>query len=308
MNYYYNLISYLYRMKNRARRVKTVTSLPEVEQLLVETQEQNKISPQRALEFARTWFYLPQIDSGIDPMSEAYFTFQKKTYEAFSGKSWGTFDIVAQDDRIMFDNLSELYPYAARDHHLTGSHLQKIGYWISRMQLKREDKIIEFGAGSAELAIFLAQTGFDILPTDISQTYVEMINRKAELLKLSMRSRRVDMAKFEANEKYDVAIFCEAFHHSSNFLELLKNLEKILNPEGRVYLCGEPVTYYPYPWGVRTDGESIWMARQLGWLELGFDKRYFKKLVSSFGWNLQIFANKSIDHAASVICLTRSTR
>jgi SAM-dependent methyltransferase len=172
------------------------------------------------------------------------------------------------------------------------------------MSLKPTDKVIEFGAGSAELAIYLAQTGFNITPTDISQTYVEVIQRKAEFLKLPMKAIRADMAKFNSDEKFDVVIFCEAFHHASNFLDLLENLKKILNPGGRVYLCGEPVTYYPYPWGVRTDGESIWMARNLGWLELGFDRRYFKTLVNSRGWSMEISTNKAIDHAASVITLT----
>jgi 2-polyprenyl-3-methyl-5-hydroxy-6-metoxy-1,4-benzoquinol methylase len=302
---YYHLIKSLYRIKNLRKGVTTVTTLQAVEELLKKTEELNEKSSQKALEFARSWFYLPSINTHIDPVSEEYFSIQKKHYETFSGKSWGTFDIVAQDERIKFNNLADLYPYALKDHQLVGSHLQKIGYWISRMSLKPTDKIIEFGAGSAELAIYLAQTGFNVTPTDISQTYVDVIQQKAGFLRLPMNALRVDMATFNSNEKFDVVIFCEAFHHASNFLGLLENLKKILNPGGRVYLCGEPVTYYPYPWGVRTDGESIWMARNLGWLELGFDRHYFKNLVQSMGFDFSMSANKSIDHAASVICLTR---
>jgi SAM-dependent methyltransferase len=302
---YYRLIRSLYRIKNHRKGVTTVTTLAEVERLLKKTEQLNRTSSQEALEFARSWFYLPNIDTHIDPISDEYFSLQKKNYETFSGKTWGTFDIVAQDERIKFNNLADLYPYALKDHQLVGSHLQKIGYWISRMSLKPSDKIIEFGAGSAELAIYLAQTGFKVTPTDISQTYVDVIQQKAEFLKLPMNALRVDMATFNSDEKFDVVIFCEAFHHASNFLDLLENLKKILNPGGRVYLCGEPVTYYPYPWGVRTDGESIWMARNLGWLELGFDRRYFKTLVNSRGWSMEISTNKAIDHAASVIGLSR---
>jgi SAM-dependent methyltransferase len=301
---YYRLIQSLYHIKNRRKGVTTVTTLPEVERLLEKTEQLSKTSSHKALEFARSWFYMPYVNTRIDPNSDEYFTIQKKNYEIFSGKSWGMFDLVAQDERIEFNNLSDLYPYALKDYRLVGSHLQKIGYWMSRMELKLTDRIIEFGAGSAELAIFLAQTGYNITPTDISQTYVDLIQRKSEFLKLPMNARRIDMSKINSDEKFDVVIFCEAFHHASNFLDLLTNLKKILNPGGRVYLCGEPVTYYPYPWGVRTDGESVWMARNLGWLELGFDRRYFKALVNSLGWSMEVFTNKSIDHAASVIRLT----
>lgn len=302
---YYKFIKTLYWLKNRRKGVKTVDSLAQVEGLLKECEALDQTSPQRALEFARSWFYMPDLGLTGQPNSQEYFDYQKRMYEAFSGKPWGTFDVVAQDDDICFNNLADLYPYALKDYHVVSSHLKKIGYWIGCMDLKPNDKIIEFGAGSAELAIFLAQTGHDILATDISQTYVNLVKKKAEFLKLPLRAAKYDMSQSNSTEKYDVAIFCEAFHHSKNHIDLLENLRNLLNTNGRAYLCGEPITYYPYPWGVRTDGESIWMARKLGWLELGFDKHYFKTLAHSMGFDFKITANKSIDHAASVICLQK---
>jgi len=299
-------IKNIYRLKNLLRGVKTVYSLAAVEDLLRKTEALHKNSPELALKFARSWFYLPSLDFGVDPLSEAYFNKQKKTYEALAGKPWGTFDLVAQDNLAEFNNLGELYPYVTRDNHLVGAHLQKTGYWMSQMNLNVSDKIIEFGAGSGDLATFLSQSGYNILATDISQTYTDVIRRKAEFLKLPMKSTRADMSKFQAKELYDVAIFCEAFHHSSDFLALLEQLKRILTPVGKVYLCGEPITHFPYPWGVRTDGESIWMARRFGWLELGFDKFYFRRLVRSLGWSVSWSYNKAIDHAASVVCLKRN--
>jgi len=303
---YYRFIKNIYRIKNLRRKIQTVTSLSEVEDLLQHTESIHRTSPEQAMNFARTWFYLPKVEENHDPRSEEYIAIQKKNYEAFSGKPWGTFDMVAQDERIKFDSLAGLYPYAAKNNKLVGGHLQRTGYWMSHMQLKAPDRIIEFGAGSAEFATFLSLSGFNVLATDISETYVDVIRRKAQLLNLPLQTERVDMARFQTKDKFDVAIFCESFHHSSNFLSLLDTLKEILAPGGRVYLCGEPITYYPYPWGVRTDGESIWMARRFGWLELGFDKFYFKNLVASAGWRFMSASNKSIDHAASVICLTRN--
>jgi SAM-dependent methyltransferase len=303
---YYKVIKQLYKAKNLRRCVKTVYTLDAVERLLEQTAVINKKSPIEALSFARTWFYLPKIDLDIDPASAEYLARQRQNYETFSGKPWATFEVVAQDERIPFENLSSLYPYSSRDSAIVGSYLQKVGYWISQMNIKPSDKIIEFGAGPAELATLLAQTGYhNILTTDISQTYVDLVQRKASFLKVPMKAARADMAKFDSSEKFDVVIFCEAFHHADDHVGLLERLKNMLNPGGRVYLFGEPVTFYPYPWGVRTDGESIWMARNLGWLELGFDWKYFKHLVTSRGWNLKVSSNKAVNHAASVICLTR---
>lgn len=196
-----------------------MTHIDDLHQLLHQTEVLHKKSPNEALAFARGWFYIPQIDLRLDPLSEEYFQVQKRHYELFSGKSWGTFDLVAQSERIDFHNLGDLYPYAVRDSRLVGAHLQKIGYWISQMDLKTSDRIIEFGAGSAELAGFLSQSGYDILATDISETYVDVIRRKAEFLKLPLKSLRIDMAKISPSATYDVVIFCESFHHSSQFLD-----------------------------------------------------------------------------------------
>ena len=38
------------------------------------------------------------------------------------------------------------------------------------------------------------------------------------------------------------------------------------------------------PWGVRTDGESLWAIRRNGWLELGFQESYFLRMLAHAGW------------------------
>ncbi len=37
------------------------------------------------------------------------------------------------------------------------------------------------------------------------------------------------------------------------------------------------------PWGVRTDGESLWAIRRNGWLELGFHPDYFRQALGRVG-------------------------
>jgi hypothetical protein len=40
-----------------------------------------------------------------------------------------------------------------------------------------------------------------------------------------------------------------------------------------------------YPWGPRLDGLSVWSSRTYGWLELGFDTRYFDAALARTGWS-----------------------
>lgn len=92
------------------------------------------------------------------------------------------------------------------------------------------------------------------------------------------------MLDFTTNVKYDAAVFFECFHHCANHLQLLKNLQNLITDEGLIAFAAEPVTDFPFPWGLRLDGMSIWSIRKFGWLENGFDTSYFMRTLLMLGW------------------------
>lgn len=50
-------------------------------------------------------------------------------------------------------------------------------------------------------------------------------------------------------------------------------------------MAAEPIVdNFPLPWGLRIDGQSLWAIRRNGWLELGFNSRYFRDLLNRHGW------------------------
>jgi hypothetical protein len=93
-----------------------------------------------------------------------------------------------------------------------------------------------------------------------------------------------DMLNFRTEEKYDAAVFFECFHHCSNHLKMLANLHHIIKDDGVIAFASEPITDFPYPWGLRLDGMSVWSIRKFGWLELGFNTSYFLKTLLLMGW------------------------
>jgi len=38
---------------------------------------------------------------------------------------------------------------------------------------------------------------------------------------------------------------------------------------------------------VRLDGQSLYFMRRYGWLELGFQSSYLRRLLSQFGWKME---------------------
>ena len=92
---------------------------------------------------------------------------------------------------------------------------------------------------------------------------------------------RADMLTFFAGERFDAAVFYESFHHCADHLAMLRHLHGIVRPEGAVFFAAEPVQRLEYPWGPRLDGLSVWSSRTHGWLELGFDERYFFEALAA---------------------------
>ena len=92
----------------------------------------------------------------------------------------------------------------------------------------------------------------------------------------------------QVTEPVDAVLFFESFHHCSDHLRLIQALSAAVKEDGRVFFAAEPVTAdFPLPWGLRLDGESLWAIRNFGWLELGFNERYFLQVLTKFGWRVE---------------------
>jgi hypothetical protein len=100
-----------------------------------------------------------------------------------------------------------------------------------------------------------------------------------------------DIDRFE--EKFDCILFFESFHHCENHNLLLSKIERVLKPGGKIVFGAEPITTdFPIPWGLRMDGQSLWAIRKNGWLELGFNRKYFTEALSKLGFFLDYFEGK----------------
>jgi len=99
---------------------------------------------------------------------------------------------------------------------------------------------------------------------------------------------RVDLTLINADflwaettdRRFDAVCFFESFHHCWEFERLLRALHRVLLPGGKVYFGAEPINRdFTVPWGVRLDGESLFVARKWGWMELGFHSDFFEEIA-----------------------------
>jgi hypothetical protein len=90
-------------------------------------------------------------------------------------------------------------------------------------------------------------------------------------------------------------------------MQLLRNLQSLVKDDGFIIFGGEPITdCLPYPWGIRTDGISVWSIRRHGWLELGFQPGYFADVLAKTGWRAETFHSRDVSHM-SVVVARKST-
>ena len=129
----------------------------------------------------------------------------------------------------------------------------------------------------------LATMGVDVTVVEIGEDFVEFLQRQTRHLD-NVTIVHGDMLTFEADEPFDAALFFESFHHCADHQQMLRRLHDIVAPSGQVMFAAEPIDNFPFPWGLRLDGMSLWSTRRYGWLELGFETRYFVEALARNGW------------------------
>ncbi len=218
-----------------------------------------------------------------DPFSESYREWTWSLYRSISGRdSYDTshesspFDVELAHARP--------FPYQSGSLAMVGRDLAARGHLLRCLSDLGPRRVVEFGPGWGNVTTDMVATGLDVTAVEVDENFCRLV---------AARGRgpgrldvvQADMLTFAAGERFDAAIFYESFHHCSDHLAMLRHLHAIVRPGGAVLFAAEPVQRLEYPWGPRLDGLSVWSSRTHGWLELGFDARYFTEALARTGWN-----------------------
>jgi 2-polyprenyl-3-methyl-5-hydroxy-6-metoxy-1,4-benzoquinol methylase len=251
------------------------------------------------------------VDSNFpkDPYSQDYYDAQMKLYLEISEKS--QYSVENERTEFDFEGLKDNpFPYCTKSPTTVGDHLIAQGFLIKTMSLPPHSRIVEFGPGFGNTTLNFTQMGYQVTAVDCEQSYLDLIQYRAEKFSNKVNLVKKDMLEFDSEEKYDAAVFFECFHHCANHIQLLKNLYKITNENGLIAFAAEPIVEgpipaIPYPWGLRLDGMSVWSIRKFGWLELGFDSSYFMRTLLMLGWTPRRYRS-DMSHLADVIIAKKS--
>ena len=222
-----------------------------------------------------------------NPLSDGFRNNVFDLYKKISGRS--SYEVKTEESYLDINEaLYNPYPYQTKSLERVALYHRLLAKLMSMIKLQPGASILDMGCGWGSTSLELAQIGFNVTSLDVNQYFCKLIEKRAKLLKIrNINIINDDFLWIEkTNKKFDAIIFFECFHHCWEFQRLLRNMHKVLNPKGKIYFAAEPITnMFPLPWTLRMDGESLFVIRKHGWMELGFRSDFFSDLLTSTGWH-----------------------
>jgi SAM-dependent methyltransferase len=247
-------------------------------------------SPERAQALLGGFVVAPPEPAPPDPFSDAYGTWTWDLYRRISGRD--AYDTAHEASPFDLERaVVRPFPYETGSLKLVGRDLVARGHVLDTLSKAlptahgpARPRVVEFGAGWGTLTAALVATGLDVTVVELDPKFCALIGEQCANGPGELTVHQGDMLGFATDEPFDAAVFYESFHHCADHLALLERLHDVVRPDGAVLFAAEPVQRLGYPWGPRLDGLSVWSSRTYGWLELGFDTRYFDAALARTGW------------------------
>jgi 2-polyprenyl-3-methyl-5-hydroxy-6-metoxy-1,4-benzoquinol methylase len=142
------------------------------------------------------------------------------------------------DDELMVR--ADRIPFANRE------HVDFLSFAIGELGPLEGRRVLEVGAGSGSLAVWLALQGADVTGIDVSDGILQVAAKRAAVSGVSHRTRFVTCPIEEFDDppaSYDLIIGNNVVHHFDRD-PALANIARLIPPDGRAVFC-EPVLFVP---------------------------------------------------------------
>lgn len=131
------------------------------------------------------------------------------------------------------------------EEYLHGTHWEgKVSKHIGKFlkYLKKGDKILDAGCGTGRNSIYLKERGYDVVGTDLSKVAISRARKAAKDLKIQYKVDSVEKSSFP-DRSFD-KIFCGQVLHAVDFEEAVRELYRILKPDGILFIVMYESTVY----------------------------------------------------------------
>jgi len=152
------------------------------------------------------------VDSNFpkDPYSQDYYDAQMKLYLEISEKS--QYSVENERTEFDFEGLKDNpFPYCTKSPTTVGDHLIAQGFLIKTMSLPPHSRIVEFGPGFGNTTLNFTQMGYQVTAVDCEQSYLDLIQYRAEKFSNKVNLVKKDMLEFDSEENMMRQSFLSVF-------------------------------------------------------------------------------------------------
>jgi 2-polyprenyl-3-methyl-5-hydroxy-6-metoxy-1,4-benzoquinol methylase len=286
----------------KASRVLHTTA--ELDATLAEAQRAFDRSEEEGQRFCEGFRFEPPAPLPRDPHSADYRAAQLELYRQISGRpSYAVENEHSQAN--LAAALQRPFPFSTGSSTVAGDYFIAIGFLLKVLKLAPGARVLELGAGWGQTTEMFLKLGCDVTAVEVDPVFVELIRTRCGAHADRLQVVASDMLAYRSERPFDAVVFFEAFHHCADHLAMLRNLEHLVAPGGQVAFASEPISDFPFPWGVRLDGAELYVMRRYGWLELGFESGYFMSTLKQLGWRAERQRSHSISAMTDVIVARR---
>ncbi|HWI84938.1 MAG TPA: class I SAM-dependent methyltransferase, partial [Sphingomonas sp.] len=228
------------------------------------------------------------VDQSLDPFGEDYVGQQLALYREMSGREFNQ----QSNEHTTFDVATHVAAINPYDHGSPGGlaqHIERLSRAIRFGAPPRGGRFLDMGCGWGLSSEVAAYCGLAVTAVDVNPDFVDLVNRRAERLGLNIAARQGEFDTFESDDRFAMILFYECFHHALRPWTLLARMARLLAPEGRIVLAGEPINSHWWThWGLRLDPLSVYCIHKFGWLESGWSAEFLKSSFQRAGLSVQI--------------------
>jgi len=221
-----------------------------------------------------------------DPKSTEYRNWWLSYYNRIAGKPYNVSNELTPYNPTELANAP--FPYCTKSYSTVANQMESWARILRALALPINSSVLEMGHGWGNLIIPMAQMGYDVTGVDIDKNHHELVKIRSANNKLNITLVHDEFNSVKKmNKSFDAVLFCACFHHCVDHYDMLQILKSKLKPDGKIVFADEPIIKnYEYPWGLRCDAETMRAVRGSGWMELGFDRKYFMNMLSELGFNV----------------------
>jgi cyclopropane fatty-acyl-phospholipid synthase-like methyltransferase len=149
---------------------------------------------------------------------------------------------------------------------------------VSKIELHKKMKIVDFGAGTGLLSYFVAPFVETIVAVDNSPSMLEVFKEKSSTFECTVRIEELDLSSQTIEEKFDGIISSMTIHHLEDTKALFSKFYAMLNADGFIAIAdleSEDGTFHSdnegvFHFGFEKEKLEI-IAKEVGFKEVEFD-------------------------------------